>query len=349
MCFEEFLLRNDCIEPNAENASEAELLVAMEAAPNKRSYRRLAAIRALCKGYTRAQVAELFGRSERMVRLWILAFNRSGIDGLASKPRPGRPRKVKLERVRDLLVPVLEEPALAGQLHWTGVKLHGWLKEQLCLELGYRTVIRYLHQLDYNLRVPQPWPQRQNESKRAAFLEQLQTLRENPEVELWYGDECGVEGDPRPRRRWTARGSRPRVPYLGDHIRANVVGVVCPKSGENFTMIFDAMNTDCFQLFLDQLAETIPPEPGKRRILILDNASWHKAQRLKWHHFERLFLPTYSPDLNPIERLWLRLKADYFSDFIARTQEQLTERLLRALKAFIDDPPTVASQCATRK
>lgn len=343
------MLRSDCLNPNAENATEAELLVAMEAAPNKRSYRRLAAIRALCKGYSRAQVGELFGRSERMVRLWILAFNRAGIDGLASKPRPGRPRKIALTRVRDLLVPVLEEPERAGQLHWTGVKLHGWLKEQLCMELGYRTVIRYLHQLDYNLRVPQPWPERQNERERAAFLESLQTLREDPTVELWYGDECGVEGDPRPRRRWTARGSRPRVPYLGDHIRANVAGAVCPVTGQSFAMVFDAMNTECFQCFLDQLAESVPRAPDKRRILIVDNASWHKSQRLNWHHFERHDLPTYSPDFNPIERLWLRLKADYFTDFIARTTEQLTERLLVALKAFIDDPLTVASQCATRK
>jgi transposase len=131
------LLRSDGITPNGENASEAELLVAMEAAPNKRSYRRLAAMRALLLGHTREEVAQLFGRSERMVRLWILAFNRGGIDALASKPRPGRPRKVKFERVRDLLVPVLEEPAKAGQVHWTGVKLHGYLKEQLCVELGY--------------------------------------------------------------------------------------------------------------------------------------------------------------------------------------------------------------------
>jgi transposase len=152
----------------------------MEAAPNKRSYRRLAAMRALLRGWPRAEVAQVFGRSERMVRLWILAFNSGGIDALASKPRPGRPRKVKLERVRDLLVPVLEEPGKAGQRHWTGVKLHGWLKEQLCLELGYRTLIRYLHQLDYNLRVPQRWPERQDEAERKAFLERLAELRQDP-------------------------------------------------------------------------------------------------------------------------------------------------------------------------
>ena len=203
---------------------------------------------------------------------------------------------MKLERVRDLLVPVLEEPGKAGQGHWTGVKLHGWLKEQLCLELGYRTLIRYLHQLDYNQRVPQRWPERQDEAERKAFLELLAELHQDPTIELLYGDECGVEGDPRPRRRWrrTARGSRPRVPYLGDHIRANVVGAVCPATGQSFAMVFDAMNTDCFQCFLDQLAQTIPPEPGKRRVLFIDNASWHKAERLKWHHFQREYLPTYT-------------------------------------------------------
>jgi len=137
-------LRADCVEPNAENAAEAELLVAMEAAPNKRSYRRLAAIRALLKGYSREQVGELFGRGERMVRLWILMFKEGGIDALCSKPRGGRPRRVKLQKLRDLLVPVLEEPRLAEQVHWTGVKVHGWLKEQLQVDLGYRTVIRYL-------------------------------------------------------------------------------------------------------------------------------------------------------------------------------------------------------------
>jgi hypothetical protein len=158
-----------------------------------------------------------------------------------------------------------------------------------------------------------------------------------------------VEGDPRPRRRWSARGSRPRVPYLGDHLRANVLGAVCPATGQSFAMIFDGVDTDVFECYLDYLAEAIPPDPGKRRLLILDNASWHKAARLQWHHFECRFLPGYSPDFNPIERLWLRLKADYFSDFIARTPDELTQRLCPALNAFMDDPQKVASQCATRK
>ena len=257
--------------------------------------------------------------------------------------------KIKRERLRDLLVPVLEDPSQAGQLHWTGVKLHGFLKEQLQIELSYRTVINYLHELNFNLRVPRPWPERQNEEAAKSFLRAIAQLARGSHRELWFADECGIEGDPRPRRRWSARGSRPKVPYLGDHIRANVIGAVCPASGECSTMIFDGVDTDVFQYYLDYLAEQIPAVDSKRRLLIVDNASWHKAQRLNWHHFEVHYLPGYSPDFNPIERLWLRLKADFFSDFIAKSPEELTQRLCHALISFMEDPEKVASQCAFRK
>ena len=59
---------------------------------------------------------------------------------------------------------------------------------------------------------------------------------------------------------------------------------------------------------------------GKRQILIMDNTSWHKSKSLDWHHFEPVYLPAYSPDFNPIERLWLRLKADWFYVFLPRLQ-----------------------------
>ena len=343
------MLRKPEAQPNPENATLEELRVGMDAAPNERSYIRLNAIRSLLLGIPRATLCQQFCRTDRMLRLWIELFNRGGIDALITRPKPGRPRKIKLERVRDLLVPVLENPAQAGQVHWTGVKIHGFLKEQLAMELGYRTAIRWLHELDFHLRVPQPWPERQNEQERRAFLQELQGLVDDPTVELWFGDECGVEGDPRPRRRWVQPGKRRTVPYLGDHIRQNVIGFVAPQSGSFFSLIVDGVDTDVFQFFLDEMAKAVPPKPGIRQLLILDNASWHKASRLNWHHFEAKFLPSYSPDFNPIERLWLRLKADWFWDFIARTPQELTEHLCAALKSFIDQPAKTASICSIRK
>jgi transposase len=331
--------------PNPENATPDQLRVAMEAAPNKRSYIRLNALRSLLLGISRATVCQQFCRTERMVRLWIEMFNRGGIDALITRARPGRPRKVKLERVRDLLVPVLENPAAAGRVHWTGVKIHGYLKEQLSLELGYRTTVRWLHELNFHLRVPQPWPERQNEEERKRFQEELRALCADPKVELWFGDESGFEGDPRPRRRWVQPGKPRTVPYLGDHLRQNVIGAVAPQSGALFSLIVAGVDTDVFQFFLDEMARAVPKKDGVRQVFILDNASWHKAARLCWHHFE----PKFLPDFNPIERLWLRVKADWFWDYFARTSEELTQRLCTALKSFIDQPDKTASTCTIRK
>lgn len=321
----------------------------MEAAPNKRSYVRLAVLRALFMGYERSDVCQLYDRSDRMVRLWINRFNEAGIDGLTTKPRPGRPRKVKLQRVGDLLVPVLEDPAQAGVVHWTGVKLHGYLKEQLQIELGYSTTLRWLHELDYHRRFPRPWPERQNEDDRRQYLKELEQLVADPEVELWFGDECGVEGDPRPRQRWVQPGQPRTVPYRGDHIRQNVIGAVCPQNGQLFSLIVDGVDTDVFQVYLDEMAKAVTAREGWRQILILDNASWHKAARLNWHHFEVKFLPGYSPDFNPIERFWLRLKADWFWDYIAPDKEQLCQRLCQALKSFMNTPDKISSVCSIRK
>ena len=343
------LLRSPELHPNPENATPEELLVAMDAAPNKRSYVRLSAIRTLLLGHERKSVCQIFGRTDRMVRLWIELFNRAGIAALITRPKPGRPRKVKLQRVRDLLVPVLENPAQAGQVHWTGVKVHGYLKEQLALEFGYRTTIRWLHELDFHLRVPRPWPERQNQEERTQFKARLETLAADPNVELWFCDESGIEGDPRPRRRWVQPGKPRTVPYLGDHIRQSVIGAVCPQDGGLFSLVVEGVDTDVFQFFLNEMAQSIPKKEGKRQLLILDNASWHKAERLNWHHFEAVYLPAYSPDFNPIERLWLRLKADWFWDFIAHTPQELSDRLCLALKSFIENRPKTASVCSIRK
>ena len=124
---------------------------------------------------------------------------------------------------------------------------------------------------------------------------------------------------------------------------------MAPHSGELFSLIVDGVDGDVFRFFLDEMARAVPRKEGMRQLLILDNASWHKSARLNWHHFEVKLLPGYSPDFNPIERLWLRLKADWFWDFIARTPEELSDQLCLALKSFINDPAKTASNCSLRK
>ena len=70
------------------------------------------------------------------------------------------------------------------------------------------------------------------------------------------------------------------------------------------------MDTDVFQCFLDEFAKAVTKKEAIRQLFILDKASWNESSRLYSHHFEPKFLRGYSPDYNPSERRWLRVKAD---------------------------------------
>ena len=135
-----------------------------------------------------------------------------------------------------------------------------------------------------------------------------------------------MEGDPRPRRRWAQKGAKITVTKNGDHPRLNVTGMLCPRPGTFYGLEFSPNDTEVFPAFLDH-ANADVNLPRKRHLLIRDNASGHKSQSLKFGRFERIYLPPYSPDFNPLERLGLILKAEWFPDFSAKDRDALIARL----------------------
>ena len=321
------------LRPNGENCSLAELETALGAAPTQKAFVRLSCMRALLLGTAKAQVCTLYLVKLNTLNGWIRRFNAAGIDGLIDKKPPGRPRKIP-ELITPELSELIDHPKSVGVTFWTGQKFHGYLTAQLDLEVGYRTVMRWLQEKDFRLKVPRPWPDRQDEELRKAFQVRLSEWLRDENIELWYLDEMGVEGDPRPRRRWAKKGSKLTVTVNGDHVRMNVAGMICPRTGVFYGLEFSHTDTEVFQCFLDHANADVKRE-RTRNLLILDNASWHKTQSLKFGAFEPVYLPPYSPDFNPIERLWLILKAEWFSDFYADDREALIARLDQALNWLI--------------
>ena len=106
----------------------------------------------------------------------------------------------------------------------------GWLKSEQKINISSRTVVRYLHEHDYNRRIPRPVPEPPDKGlwvqQQKEFIPKLLNPLSDPQVEVFRGDESGFEGDPRPRQRWVKRGSRPTQGYYGGHVRAIVVGAV---------------------------------------------------------------------------------------------------------------------------
>jgi transposase len=289
--------------------------------------------------------------TERCLQFWISRFNEQGIDGLTYRPKTGRPRSFAKETVTEVILPVLDDPSSVEETHWTATKLVGWLKTEKDLVIAYSTLVRYLHEHDYKLKVPRPMPEPPDreawEDQRESFAGELLELIHDESCDLFFGDEAGFEGDPRPRRKWAKRGERITQGYFGKHIRQNVIGAVNPKSGKLVSLIVPHCDRDVFQVFLNTMAEEVPAVSNRRCVLVLDNASWHKVKTLDWHHIEPLYLPPYSPDFNPIERLWQHLKSHFLAGFITKSSEELTAKLITSIQALMQTPDTLKSVCRT--
>lgn len=108
------------------------------------------------------------------------------------------------------------------------------------------------------------------------------------------------------RRRITARGVKPIQLMLPRYEYLWFYGAVEPASGDAFFLELPALDTLCFQAFLDEFSCAFP---DTLNLLILDGAPAHIAHALVIPENVLLArLPPYSPELNPVERIWLDLR-----------------------------------------
>lgn len=322
----------------------------MDCEPDEKAFKRLNTMHLLLIGTPFHLALRNCRKSERTLRLWISRFNEAGVDGLTYRPKSGRPRLLEHDEIESSILPIVDDPSRAGETHWTARKLCGWLNENLGAELSYRTVVRYLHEHDYKRKIPRPMPIPSDpeswEDQREAFASELLELLEEDTCEVFFGDEAGFEGDPRPRSKWVKRGTRPEQGYYGGHIRQNVVGAVNPRDGQLVSLIVSHNDTAVFQAFLDTMAAEVP-DSGKTIHLVLDNASWHRSKSLNWHHIQPVFMPPYSPDFNPIERLWQHLKSHYLAGYITKYSDELADKIEASIQDLLNKPETLQSVCRT--
>jgi hypothetical protein len=77
---------------------------------------------------------------------------------------------------------------------------------------------------------------------------------------------------------------------------------VCPETGENFSLILPYANTEGMNIYLKEFVKEFQ---NYRVIMVMDNASWHISKELETSdNLAFMFLPPYSPELNPAEHLW---------------------------------------------
>lgn len=124
-------------------------------------------------------------------------------------------------------------------------------------------------------------------------------------VELWAVDEHRVGLKPLLRRVWAPIGQRPVVVVRHRFVWRYVVGFVHPASGRTLFHLATSVSIPLFEAELAAFARAVGAGPRKQIVLVLDRAGWHTSRQLRVpDHVHLLFLPPYSPELQPAEHLW---------------------------------------------
>jgi len=124
-------------------------------------------------------------------------------------------------------------------------------------------------------------------------------------VELWTMDEHRIGLKPILRRVWAPKGATVKAPVAHRYEGMDVFACVHPQSGQTSWLLLPTVSVAVFSLALAAFAEEVGAGPDKPIVLVLDRAGWHSRARLQLPEgIHLVFLPSYSPEVQPAERLW---------------------------------------------
>lgn len=161
---------------------------------------------------------------------------------------------------------------------------------------------------------------------------------------MWFEDEARFGQKGSLTTVWAQKGTRPGAPKQTADGNLQVLTAVCPLSGRAEGLVAPKLNTGVVQTFLDGLSATIPRRAHV--VLVWDGAGYHVAKKLRVpSNLSVVRLPPYSPELNPVERLWLYLRSHYWSDRVYPDIDALEEAAVSGWRAVCLQPSRVKTIC----
>lgn len=239
---------------------------------------------------------------------------------------------------------VEQEPRQAGYpfSSWTCADLVRELAKNGFEKVSCETIRVHLHALGYRvlrpvLSIASPDP---DYSRKVKTLEKYKKQAKNGEILLYFQDEIDLNLLPGILRCWTLCGFQRKVMTPGLNVKRYGFGAVNFVSGKTLHRIEDHKNSDAFCAFLQQFMQRVTQSPeyrGQKIVLVVDNYRIHHSQKtlefLKQYADQLMLfaLPTYSPWLNLIERLWKHLRRKVTHNHLFETVAQL----LKAVDSFL--------------
>lgn len=161
-------------------------------------------------------------------------------------------------------------------------------------------------------------------------------------VEIWWQDEARIGQKNGIVRQWARRGTRPRQPADQRYKNAYLFGAICPARGKGAALALPFADTDAMQLHIDEISRHVAR--GAHAVLLMDRAGWHTTAKLNVpRNITPIFLPSRAPELNPVENIWQYLRANWLSNRIFDTYEDIIEAACGAWQKLLAQPKSITS------
>lgn len=162
---------------------------------------------------------------------------------------------------------------------------------------------------------------------------------------MFFQDEARVGQKGRVCHRWFTRGKRPPGRADQRYTFAYIFAAVEPGTDNAFALILPEVSTAAMQIYLDKFAETVGAD--EHVVMVLDQAGWHGANALEVPDCLTLIpLPPRSPELNPVERLWLFLKERFLSHRLLDDYDAIETAVCKAWQRLIAEAGRLSSLTA---
>jgi len=288
------------------------------------------------------ELAVIFDQHPASVRFWLRRFDQDGPAALYDAPRSGRPRAMDdadEQRLVHLLAQDPEDvsPRMMGTT-WT-VAMLTWALILRCGRYLSRATVRVtMHRL--GLRWGRPRLTMPHKVDPDKVLKQWRiveaVLAAGPEATILYADESRIALLPLVRGLWQWVGQQVRIPTPGSNVTRSVFGALHIRTGQWTYLVREHLRQADFIAFLEHILSVYP---SGTIIVIVDNYSSHRASEVRrWlaappHvRLQLHFLPTHCSHLNPVEPIWLRLKATV----VANRLHASMRHLLNTVDEFFD-------------
>ena len=164
-------------------------------------------------------------------------------------------------------------------------------------------------------------------------------------VEVWFQDEARIGQKNSLTRVWGPTGSRPVAPKDLGFASAYLFGAVCPSAGTAAALIMPICNTAAMNHHLSEISSQVAADA--HAVVILDGAGWHRSQGLVVPgNVTLLALPPYSPELNPVERVWHYLRSHWLANSVFPSLADIMDACETAWNRFAADHSLIRSLCA---